>query len=346
MLQFFILFKNALMIFGPLIAIEFYMRVVYHLGLSKVVVWWFKDSHTLDENYGIPLLIGLFFSYLAVFAALALFIQMGSNFIIGEKHSAVYVGHDYKDRSLFVPADDVTREPKPDTTFVEGFNYSFNNVLTETIFIRDKGTDILGGTLKSYSLGSFISYLLLLITFLIPLLVVVHFYAYPVTANIPNSIYDANLDGMESFDLMLKSFGFGAVKLLFTFFGLLVLYFFTAVKQQSKESYGPQIYNLPASIYSGNIIEGQPIHVEYHKSQRSNSSGSYSDYDNGYRTIVFKFEKDFPTPVYVSTYYDSREKPGLGDLAYQNSQSNTKMKLKILDDLSIEVVDETTKSSN
>ena len=327
------------MIFGPLIAIEFYMRAVYHLGLSKVVVWWFKESHTLDSNYGIPLLIGLFFSYLAVFAALAHFIQMGAFIITAEKHQMVYVGHDYKDRSLFVPSDDLTQEPKSDTVFIEGFNYSFNTVLTETTFIRDKGTDILGATLNSYSFGSFVTSLILLITFLIPLLVVVHFYAYPATALIPGSLYDANLGGMDALDKMLKSIGFGVVKLLFTFFGLFVLYFFTAVKQQSSETYGSQIYDLPASINSGNIIEGQPIHVEYHKTQRTNSSGSLSDVATDFRTIVFKFEKNFPTAVYVSYHYDSEERPELSDLAYQNSKNNTKMKLRINDDLGIEVVE-------
>jgi len=338
MLAFFILIKDALTIFGPLVAIEFYMRAIYHVGLSKVVVWWFKESHTLDYNYGGPLLIGLFFSYLAVFATLAHLIQAGSLAFQGENHRLVYIGDVTKTRSLFVPPDDLTSEPKVYLDFVGGFNYSFSSIFTETIFQRDKGTERLGGTVKSFSFGSLLSSLVLLIAFVFPLMGVVHFYAYPVSVGLPNTPFDGSLPGMEALDLMLKGLGLGVVKAIFIIFGLLILVFFSQALRPT-ETYGKQIINLPEHITPDNVIEGQPIYVKHHTSRSSDSSGSYSDVDTGFRTIVFKFEKDFPTAVYVSTYYDSRERPGLGNLAYQNSQTNTPMKLMIQDDLSIKVID-------
>jgi len=318
---------------------EFYMRVIYHVGMYKVVIWWFKESHTLDYNYGGPLLIGLFFSYLALFGTLAHLIQAGSLAFHGENHRLLYVGDVKKDRSLFISPDDLTAEPKKYSNFVGGFNYSFSTIFTETIFKRDKGTDRLGGTLKTFSFASLFASFVLLVAFLLPMMGVIHMYAHPVSIGLEVPPFDPKLPPVEVFDFLLKGWGLSFVKALFINFGLLILAVFVSSYTPS-ETYGKQMINLPRDITPGYIIEGQPVLVKHHTSRQSNSSGDgYSDVDTGFRTIVFKFEKDFPTAVYVSTYFDSREKPELGDLAYRNSQTNTPMKLMIQEDLSIKVVD-------
>ena len=340
----FILVKEALAIFAPFIAMELYLRHFYQTGIVKCAIWWYKFRSEMDY-LGLLLFIMLFI-WFALYATFSHLVQAGALAFHGEQHRMVYIGDVNKERSLFVSADDLNSEPQKYSRFTKGFNYSFSTIYTETYFARDKGTDRLGVTINSFSFASLLTSFVMLAAFILPAMAAMHALAYPISIGLENTQFEPVVPAMEAFQKLLGRWNLNVVPMVFANFGILFLGIIASANIKP-ETFGRQIINLPESITPGYEIEGLPILVKHHTDRRSTGSrDGYSDVDTGFRTIVFKFEKDFPTPVYASTYYDSREKPGLGDLAYQNSQTNTKMKLKILDDLNIEVINETTKSSN
>ena len=56
------------------------------------------------------------------------------------------------------------------------------------------------------------------------------------------------------------------------------------------------------------------------------------------RTIIFKFEAGFTLPVYIAYKYDATQFPALEKLADNNIKHGVLMKVKILDDLSLDLV--------
>jgi len=337
MLPVFVLIKDIVTILTPFVGMELYMRKVYNVDTIKVVTWWFKNHSTLDYDYSGPALIPLFFCVFALFATIAHLIQAGSLAFHGENHQLLYIGDVKKDRSLFVDPDNLKAEPEKYSGFMGGFNYSFSTVFTQTIFKRDKGTDRLGATVKSFSFISLLTSFFLLLAFIFPTMGVLHMYAYPVAVGLETASFDPAVPTMDAFNALLVGWKLGIIKVVFINSGLFIFLMVVSSKMPS-EMYGKQVLDLPTSIAPGETIKGQPILIKHHTTRRSKSSGGYDDVDTGYRTIVFKFEEPFVIPVYASVYFDSTQEPTLENFAYEHIKSNSPLKLEILEDLGIKVI--------
>lgn len=334
--------KSIVSVLAPIFVMEWYLRTVYHVGLLKISGWWFKNHATSDYDYAAPALIGLFFCLLAYFAMTSYLLHTASLAVHGEKLHYAYLGNEYPNQSVFVPADNFEVEPLRAGNHVSGddlgksFNYSFSSVFTETIFEREKGTSGIGSEAKSFSFASLLQSVLLLIAFALPMMGILHAYAYPVAINLGSAGFDPSVSLGDAFNALLSGCKLTPVKAVLLNIGVFILIAVIAVINiyVSPDTYGKRLLELPNSIEPGNIIEARPLLLE-HNIIRSEDAGNI---DTGYRTIVFRFEKDFPVPVYVSAYFDSELEPGLSDLARRHIQNATPLKVKILEDLRIQVV--------
>lgn len=335
MLHYFIPVKDIIILLTPLIAMEVYLRHIYHVGIIKVAIWWFKNHSTLE--YGAPLLIGFFFTYFAFFATFDHFLQNGSLAFNGENHRMLYIGDTHKNASLFVPADNLKDELIISSSFTDDFNYQFSSLFTETLFKREKGGDRLWTTAKSFSFVKLLLTSVLLLAFILPLMGILHMYAYPVTIYLEVDDFELATSTMNAFNDLLAGWNLSLGKAVSInaalFVGAMVL-----ASMLPSEKLGKQVLALPDSIKPGMIIEGQPVRIVPDIRKSSKSGRLTANIDTGFRTIVFKFKDDFVIPVHVSVYYNSKSEPELEDFVNGHIKNRTPLKLEVLHDLRIKII--------
>ncbi|TQV85881.1 hypothetical protein [Aliikangiella coralliicola] len=327
--------KDAFLVLAPLLLIELFLRSVYQIGQLKLAIWWFKNYDTVD--YLGVLVIAFFFTYFSFFATFGHIFQAASLAFHGETHTLIYIGEKSKNKGLYVSPDNLKSPPIEYSDSSDSYNYSFSTLFTKTQFKRDKGTDRLGSTVESFSAMSLLSSFLVGLAMLLPLVGVLHTLAYPIVIELGVSGFNSSLSTLDAFQAMLKPWGLSIGKLVAINIAIFILVMI--VVKLPGRSIGKQVFDLPSSIRTGETISGIPVEIEREINISRNLNGGTEETDTGFRTIVFQFTQDFPQPVYVSVYYDSRQFPGLEDRAYEHIKSQSPLQLKIMEDLKIEVID-------
>jgi len=326
--------KDTVSILLPFLFIHLLLQYFYQTSLFSVATWWFK--YFFKVEYKEVLLIGLFFTFFAFFTSIASIIQNISLAFYGEKHEMVYVGNISENESLLYHAKDLTLEPIKEYNFTHPTT-SFINIYHKTVFLRDKGTNRLGAPKSQFSLGSFLQVIWVMLILAPIFLAVLHALAYPVSVKSETMDFSPNIPLGDSFTALLQSYGITPLK--FVAFPILVIFLPLILpnfsSNKTSEFRTNRAISLPIEIRSNHLVNVLPVN-SFREIIDNISNGP--DTDTGMRSIIFKFEEGFKIPVYVTYKYDSKQHPNLEELANNNILHGTKMQVKILEDLSIELI--------
>ncbi len=326
--------KDTLSILLPFFLIHLFLQYFYQTSLFSVVIWWFK--YFLKMDYKEVLLIGAFFTFFSFWASIGAIIQNISLAFHGEEHRMVYAGNIAENQSLLYHAKDLTLPPIKEYNFVAPA-LTFKNIYHETIFVRDKNTDRLGAPKTHFSLGSLLQVFWVMLILSPIFLGLLHALAYPVSISIETLDFSPKISLGDAFTAKLAQYGISPLKLVaFPIVMIFLPLFLPSFSDKDKNKFlVNKNLSLPIIITPNNQVSVLPIH-SFREIIESISDGQ--DTDTGIRNIIFKFKEDFKLPVYVSYQFDSKEFPELEQLADNNIKHGIPMKVKILDDLSLELV--------
>ena len=330
----YIYLKDTLSIVLPFVFIHLFLQHFYQTSLFSVVIWWFK--YFLKMDYKEVVLIGVFFTFFAFWASVGSIIQNISLAFHGEKHEMVYVGNISENQSLLYHAKDLTLAPLKEYNFTQPTT-SFNNIYHKTTFLRDKDTDRLGAPLSQFSLGSLLQVIWVMLILAPIFLGVLHALAYPVSVKAETMDFYPDIPLGDAFTTLLQKYGitplkFVAFPIIMIFLPLILPSFSDGKANKFRVN---RDISLPMIISPNYEINALPVN-SFREIIDNISNGP--DTDTGMRSIIFKFEEGFKIPVYVSYKYDSKQQPKLEKLANSNIQHGIPMKVKVMDDLTIELV--------
>ena len=326
--------KDTLSILLPFLLIHLFLQHFYQTSLFSVVIWWFKYFFKMD--YKEVVLIGVFFTFFAFWASIGFIIQNVSLAFHGEQHEMVYVGNISENQSLFYHAKDLTLAPIKEYNFTLPTT-SFNNIYHKTTFLRDKNTNRLGAPKSQFSLGGLLQVIWVMLILAPLFLGVLHALAYPVSIKVETMDFYPDIPLGDAFTALLQRYGitpltFVAFPIIIIFLPLILPSFSDS---EASKFRADRAIPLPMKIIPSYEVNALPMN-SFREIIDNISNGT--DTDTGMRSIIFKFEEGFEIPVYVSYKYNSKQQPKLEKLAYSNIQFGIPMKVKILDDLSIELV--------
>lgn len=330
----YIFLKDIFIIFTPFVIIDIFFRHFYQTNIFSVISWWFKYHPEIE--YKAPLFMGFAFMFFAFWVTIGFFTQTVSLSFSSETHDLVYIGTIEKGDSLFVKPENIHLPPIQYHAFGGAKPYYFTNIFRKAKFLRDKGSDRLGAPVSEYTFNKLFSTIIIMVALFPLLILVLHNLAYLVSIKAETVDFEPDIHTMDAFIALLTQWKLDPFKLIGITIGSIIFFFiFSYYSSNNDRIFDNRIIELPREITPGYEIEAIPINQ---KRRISESPGS-SSFDTGFRTIIFKFNDIFPLPVYVSYYYDSAKRPNLEQLADINIKNGKRMKVKVLDDLSIEVVD-------
>jgi len=331
--------KDILLILIPFILSNLVFQYFYQTNIFKVTVWWFK-YHNEIPHQGL-LFIGLFFSYLIIWISTGSIINKISWALHGEKHEMIYAGNPSKGDALLYHADNLQASPKIDTNFIK-VTHTFENIYRKLTYRRDKSSTRLGllDIEAKFSWRGLFSTACFIVAFTPVFFALMHSFAYVVSMQLETMDFYPDKTWQEAWVNLYKPYGITLKKMLITsgvlIFGPMILFTVLPSNTSTSSAFGERAINLPMDIRPSYKVIGLPID-SYRVFQRG-VAGS-KDTDTGMRNIIFKFEEGFKIPVYVSYKYDSKKYPELEKQANLNIKHGIPMKVRITDDLGIELVE-------
>jgi len=326
--------KDTLSILLPFVLIHLFLQHFYQTSLFSVVIWWFKYFFKMD--YKEVVLIGVFFTFFALWASIGSIIQSVSLVFHGEQHEMVYVGNTSENVSMLYHAKDLTLPPIKEYNFTPPTT-SFNNIFHKTTFLRDKDTHRIGAPKSQFSWGSLLQVIWVMLILAPIFLAVLHALAYPVSIKAETMDFYPDIPLGDAFTVLLQEYGITPLK--FIFFPIVIIFLPLILPSFSNNEVtkfrANRAISLPMEITPNYLINALP--VNYFREIIDNISNG-PDTDTGMRSIIFKFDQGFKIPVYVSYKYDSKKYPDLEKLAVNNIKHGIPMKVKITLDLGIELV--------
>ena len=334
----YVFLKDIFVILIPFLLSNLIFQHFYQTNIFKVTVWWFKYHNEIPYQ-GI-LFIGLFFSYLMVWISTGSIVNKVSWAIHGEKHEMVYVGDISEGKSLLYPADNLQGYPMEDSNLASVAS-SFNKIYHKVTYLRDKASNRLGVPYAEgkFSWSSLISTICFIVAFSPVFFALMHSFAHVVEMKLETLDFYPSLTWQEAWVNKYSPYGITLKGMLISssalIFGPIILFTLLPSKDTNLSHYGERAISLPFDVapsYTMNAlpIEGYRIIID--------GIGDSKDTDTGYRVIIFKFEEGFKLPVYVSYRFDAKEFPELEKLADNNIKHGVPMKVKILDDLSLDLI--------
>lgn len=329
----YVYFKYIFSIVLPLLLINFLLQFLYKINLITVSGWWLKNF--LRVEYKGTLTVGLLLCFFALWLAISSIIQIVSLSLYSNTHKMMYAGNISDNTSLLYYADDLSITP------IKYYNFemptgSFKHIYTTTEFLKDKGTSRIGTPSEGDSLRRLFTICWIMLALSPIILVVLHAYVYPVMIKAETLHYDTS--GMRvAFNDVYLPFGITPIHMLIFSIVMLTSLFFIPVKNKKDFSgyASNQVISLPSYVKPNYEIYALPVES---KREIIDSMNNNYDSDSGFRTVIYKFEKDFPLPVYISYRYDSKLYPELEAISREHIKNKEMMKINILNDLSIQPV--------
>ncbi|KGJ94789.1 hypothetical protein [Colwellia psychrerythraea] len=332
--------KDIFLILIPFILSNLVFQYFYQTNILKVTVWWFKYHNEIDHQ-GV-LYIGLFFTYIIIWASTGSIINKISWALHGEKNQMIYVGDISKNEALLYPADNLQAPAVKDSN-ISGASFSFNRIYKKVTYLRDKGSTRLGlpSAGGEFSWRGLFSTACFIAAFTPVFFALMHSFAYIVSMQLETMDFYPDKTWQEAWVNLYNPYGITLKKMMITscalIFGPIVLFTILPSKSSARSAFGERVINLPMDIRPSNKVMGLPI--ESYRVINKGVAGS-KDTDSGYRVIIFKFKDNFPKTVYVSLKFDSKQHPELEKQAENNIKHGIPMKVIITDNLGIELVNQ------
>jgi hypothetical protein len=334
----YIYLKDIFLILIPFLLSNLIFQYFYQTNIIKVSVWWFKYHNEIDYQ-GI-VFIGLFFSYLIVWISTASIFNKVSWALHGEKHEMVYVGNKSKGKALFYPADNLQSYPVEDSNFSTAA-FSFKHIYHKVTYLRDEGSKRLGVPFADgkFSWRSLISTICFMVAFTPVFFALMHSFAHVVEMKLETLDFYPNVSWQEAWTDKYSHYGITLKGMLVSssilIFAPMILFTLFPNKEARSSYFGEPAISLPIEVNPSYTLNALPI--EGYRIIHKGVAGG-KDTDTGLRVIIFEFKQGFTLPVYIAYKYDATQFPELENLADNNIKHGVLMKVKVLDDLSLDLV--------
>lgn len=317
----------------PFYALHIYLEKIYHISLGQLLIWWAKNFTSTESSTAIT--VSFIFIFLLFCLPTTSLINSFYLSLFGEKQTLVYLGNHSQNNSMYYKQSDITKHTLEGYNIDKSYSFSFSELNKVKYFIKDPGTnEIVGQKNKRLHLTAILSTFFFMMFFMIPVLGVIHAFAYPMYIDINGNSAHFHGEAMQAFEAVLLDFKITKGMSVFILFGglLLAIYF---GGQVPKEKDSLSVTPLPTNIKEGATINALPIEINIVYEKLTNDDGTTSSYDSGFRTVIFRFDKGFSPAVYLALNFDTNIYSKLENIITESISTQTTMMLLIDENLGV-----------
>lgn len=322
----------------PIYLLDQYLVYVYLVSL--IDYWHWLVSASGGQYFSIaPFIISLVL-LIAVLFWFRLFVDGLFSKLWGNRNDYIYLGNNQKFSALYLQDKMLNVQLYKVTSPDIEYNFSFDNVGRKQRFVKHDG-DIseLGASAELFTLGRLFTYIWISGLFIIPLMGTLHACISALKQDLTPTDVVFSYDWKSSFDSFWGHYGVSVGSLLIA---SVVLLIFTSIwsARFPRQRFGARSKALPLSVRAGVVLDAKPVAIDVIEKNRF--IGKYDKvetiyYDTQHRNITFEFTSFFKHPIYVTAVLPPDDLY-LEAKIEENISSSRLMQVRVLDDLTIELV--------